>query len=411
MLRLVLKNGGVTWVQGTSLSKLDLFKKRPELLKRNAYEVKSDVSLEVLNVFLARVLEDSSNSNVTKENAASLQLLCQEFGFREFDDEISKILGGTETRMSREFLELKARVARHDIIIEQLQRQVRDLECQRKAWEAAHERMPDDNRPQCHMDTPPVKVCDKVQARKVMPQQTRAKAVKAYATPLPPLKNEVTALKQSEARVNREPASRGQIVRALSAIRNTCLFAVMREQEQIFGRRLVQVKVFGRDLYGMLDPESSDCYRSKNEAGAWIEIEFKEPVRINGLMVDSPKTGENCPRTFDVTFADWIGAPEKYKVSFVDDSRLDGPGGSAKEEFDVVTAKVVRIKSRGPNWDGYGTLEIGSFELFSPTRSDQAVSFAPSSCEIDLTFGTCLMFVRATTMDASFTSQTRGYRF
>ena len=55
MLRLVLKDGYGAYAPVNILEKLGLFQRRPELLKNDKYSVKSDASLQVLDVFLARV--------------------------------------------------------------------------------------------------------------------------------------------------------------------------------------------------------------------------------------------------------------------------------------------------------------------------------------------------------------------
>ena len=132
------------------------------------------------------------------------------------------------------------------------------------------------------------------------------------------------------------------------------------------GRKMVVVRQSSNDIYGWLDPDSSDSYGSKDSLGAWIEIKFKAPVRVNGLKVTSSNKG-HYPKTFDVTFSD--GSDTKHTEPFVDEKGLNGKNLSVERKFDAVTAKLVRIESRGPNWSRDNVFNLGGFELFSPDEA------------------------------------------
>ena len=181
------------------------------------------------------------------------------------------------------------------------------------------------------------------------------------------LRDEVSALKDCESRVRSElNAEIDDISFLCRTTVKTCIFSWMREKEAKLGRKMVVVRQSSRDIYQWLDPDSGDSYASVNKQGAWIEIEFKEPVRVNGLRVTSSKFLSK-PRTFDVTFSDGLGFEAKHKVSFVDEEGLNGDNLSVERNFDaVVTAKCVGIEARGASWNGSNVLHLGGFELFSP---------------------------------------------
>ena len=124
MLRLVLKDDHGTLAPVNSLEKLGLFKERPDLLKNDVYEVKSDVSLQVLDVFLARVVGYPSPSGVTDENIESLKALCNEFGFDGFDSEFEAVAREKESLWQEALCGLKARADAQDVAIDHLNRQV-----------------------------------------------------------------------------------------------------------------------------------------------------------------------------------------------------------------------------------------------------------------------------------------------
>ena len=372
VMRLVLKDGGETWAPVSFLERLDIFQKRPDLLKLDDYAVKSDVSLQVLNLFLSRVFGKESQVAVTPENAESLKSLCDELGFSGFDADLRKILGESPTKTQLELLRLRDRIDRQDLMLERLQRQVRDLERQQKD---EFERRFDEFSRQFELRFEKVEGCLreadvdtlKREIRIVRDEMRKPKgedtaAVGRCETSLASLRDEVAALKAS---MKPESSSLCADLSVLySSLGKSCVFAWLRENEKKLGRKMLVVRKSSNDLYGMLDPESSDIYTSYKTRGAWIEIEFKAAVRINGLKVTSGRVAH--PKTFDVTFSDGSPAGEKYQLSFVDEAGLNGKILSVERNFDVVWAKLVRIESRGPNWSGVNSFTIGGFELFSP---------------------------------------------
>ena len=135
------------------------------------------------------------------------------------------------------------------------------------------------------------------------------------------------------------------------------------KQGQALGTEMVLLRQSSRDLYNILDPDSSDEYQSSSQPSGWIEIKFKEPVQVGGfkLMPSRRQLTDNL-RTFAVTFCDGDNKSEK---SFTDEKRLKD-GQDIVESFDSVSAKLVRIESRVEKLRGPHMFCLNGFELFSP---------------------------------------------
>ena len=116
-------------VPGSFLTKLRLFKKHPELITRGRYEMKSNVSPNIVDLFFSRLLGAKDTEHVTEENAGQLMELCNELGFAGFD-EILAGLGDEYSQTRRELANLRGRVNGHDVLLEDLQRQVFALQRQ-----------------------------------------------------------------------------------------------------------------------------------------------------------------------------------------------------------------------------------------------------------------------------------------
>ena len=139
----------------------------------------------------------------------------------------------------------------------------------------------------------------------------------------------------------------------------------LRQKESCRMNKLVFTRQSSGDIYGMLDPREQDQYASGGNPGAWIEIEFKSPVRANGLTVTSNR-GRNHPKTFDVILYGGVGKPENRRIRFENEDMPNENDASVTREFETTSVKMVRIESRGPNWDGDNFLMLGGFELLSP---------------------------------------------
>ena len=109
------------------LNELELFQKKPELLSAGKYTITSDVDPEVVGLFFSRVGGDTDRG-LTLKNAEQMRELCDELGFSGFDDEIRAALSESD---------LRSRVDKHDVLIEELQRRVLALQRQMRMQEKA----------------------------------------------------------------------------------------------------------------------------------------------------------------------------------------------------------------------------------------------------------------------------------
>ena len=130
--------------------------------------------------------------------------------------------------------------------------------------------------------------------------------------------------------------------------------------------KLLFTRKSSNDICAWLDPSAQDQYGSSDNPGAWIEIEFKSPVLANGLTVTSNYRLGNRPKTFDVILYGGGGKPKKRRIKFRNEDMPNEGGASVTREFETTSVKMIRIESRGPNWDGSNFLNLGGFELHSP---------------------------------------------
>ena len=127
MLRLVLKDGSAIWAPENLLENFSLFKNHPSLLHADHYRIASNVNQDIVNLLILRASGKQTDQKVTRDIAAPLKELCDEFGFTGLDGEISAALGSNAVCHDSS-LDLKARVDSHDAILEQMQRQILALQ-------------------------------------------------------------------------------------------------------------------------------------------------------------------------------------------------------------------------------------------------------------------------------------------
>ena len=108
--------GGETRLPRMFWNKLQLFRRRPDVVSAGAYKITSDVDREVVDAFFARVMGDETEV-VTADNAEQLRALCDELGFSGFDGEIRAVLGG-DVMTKRFRVEFRERLDGHDVRLE-----------------------------------------------------------------------------------------------------------------------------------------------------------------------------------------------------------------------------------------------------------------------------------------------------
>ena len=128
MFQLALRRGGETGVPKTFLTKLSLFKTKPELVGTGRYAIQSDVDPDVFAMFMTR-LYGGETEKVTPANADQLRALCDELGFSGFDEELRAVQAAAgDWRVRKDLVCVRGRVERHDVLLEQLQLRVLELE-------------------------------------------------------------------------------------------------------------------------------------------------------------------------------------------------------------------------------------------------------------------------------------------
>ena len=130
MFQFELSAGRETGVAKSFLTKLDLFRRRPDLVDAGRYVIKTDVDPDVFALFMTRLWDGDSDVEVTPENADQLRALCDELGFSGFDDKLrSAGTRGDDSKAWKENLvAVRDRVDRYDVLNEQLQRRAVELE-------------------------------------------------------------------------------------------------------------------------------------------------------------------------------------------------------------------------------------------------------------------------------------------
>ena len=142
MFQFVLRRGRETDVPRSLLTRLDLFKRTPELVDAGRYTIKSDVDSDVFGLFMTRFYGADSDVGVTSENAEQLRALCDELGFTGFDNELRAVLGrGVDLKVRKDLVGVRSRVDRHDVLLEELQRRVLELESQLQEVRALPQRV------------------------------------------------------------------------------------------------------------------------------------------------------------------------------------------------------------------------------------------------------------------------------
>ena len=314
---------------------------------------------------------------MTIENIGSLKALCAEFGFDGFDSEFETVF--RERASLGDTCGLKDRVDAHDVAIERLERQVLALRRQNEMWQRTFEQLLREVSLESRVSLEAI--------GNVLPELRSYIGAQRGYTPTEDIElrdceissvvdrencrshDKVSLVGSCESRVRSESKPESDEMSDLCPVTvKTHLFSWMREREENLWRKQVVVRKSSNDIYGWLDPDASDAYGGGSNPGAWIEIEFKAPVRVNCLKVMSSNHGHH-PKTFDVTFSDGPGFSETHKSSFVDEVELNGKNLSVARQFDAVTAKLVRIESRGTTWSGRHVFNLGGIELFSPDEA------------------------------------------
>ena len=384
MFRFVLKRGHETDVPTSLLTRLDLFKRKPELVGAGRYAIKSDVDSDVFGLFMTRLYGGTSNVSVTTENVEQLQALCDELGFAGFDSELRAVLGrGVDLKVRKELIGVRTRIDRHDVLLEQLQRRVLELESQLQEVRALPQRVEAveqrlEATAQAVAEVQRRDVSDDVESLK---REIRARA---SAADVRALSDEVSRLKGAEARHATTP----QAPRAEAVVPAGRVFSyhASRPLDGIIahltcacgGTRSVGVTASsfcrgGDDLgpENVIDLGSNSRFWSEDSPNSWICYDF----------------GWRCVTPTSYSIKSYGGGPGWYnpKSWVLEGSNYGGEGSwevvdSRKDNFDLDHSYVtrnfeisapprrafrfVRLRLTGKNHFGNDALVICAFEIF-----------------------------------------------
>ena len=118
-------------VKTDDLRQLQLFSKNPDLLSRPAYVVKSRVSEEAFDAFLALLF--GGDISITPETYADLSILSGEFGFEKLAaklDEYKSAIRMDPTAIEEELLRQRTLISRQELLIAELRRELCELRTQ-----------------------------------------------------------------------------------------------------------------------------------------------------------------------------------------------------------------------------------------------------------------------------------------
>lgn len=125
--------------------------------------------------------------------------------------------------------------------------------------------------------------------------------------------------------------------------------------------RLFIASMSSKDIYNLIDPVSKDFISSNDSGKFYIEFEFKEEMKINGIQIYSYK--KDFPRSFDIEI------DNKKVKSIKDAAELNGQNLRMTVNFDTVKGRKLCFIQTGPNWDqDNNIILIKRIELLSPDR-------------------------------------------
>ena len=342
------------------LNQLQLFLRKPELIRTGTYAIQSDVLPEVTSLFFGRVGGDKTKV-VTAENAGQLRVLCDELGFSGFDDELRALLYD-DSNVRTDRVCMRGRIDRQDMIIEELQRRVFELEQQLRGQQAVLERIK-------ALETR-VEEIRRNDVEGAIAEVRREVSDKASVVDVRALFEEVARLKEAEKK------------------RRTCLYEAARPLDGIIARL---THVYGGNVHrkgvvqitassvargdmgpeNAVEPGTDSCFCSRSEPNSWICCDFrKRRVALVSYSIRSPRA-PSCPKSWVLEVSNdgivWQAVDrrannEHLKCACVTHNfNILAP---PRESF-----RFVRLRNTGKNHDENDHLHLSSLELFGTLSS------------------------------------------
>ena len=412
MLRFVLKQGGEQQVPKKLLVKLDLFKKRPELLREDKYIIESDVERGIFDLFIARFYGAEMNEEVTLDNVGELKTLCDELGFHDFDDEIRNLLGGGYSKTERDIVALTSRVDEHELLLEEMRWHLMELEHRLNFQSLMPDQLAGVEERLEKTDRLLQEVIQVKDVRADVQELKEALNRRASVTQLEALAEELSSLKNSEMkqanvsentpRRNPTQMEMGDAMAWPCQVGNPAMAPCPAEV-----RRPVEMMQFpydrARPMYGIISyltrrcggnvhkmgvvnitgssvwggwhahfaadlGDETSCFQSNNERDSWICYDFKNNrVRPIGYSIRSYDEGRgHChPKSWDIECSNdgtsWQVLNRIVKASSLNGRRLCW-------NYSVTDSKTFfrffRLRQTGKNHNGNHRLALCALEIF-----------------------------------------------
>lgn len=350
MIKLVCRDGE-TVVPKPYCGQLKLFKRNPELADAPEYVLRCNAKLGALNLLLCRLYDKNAPAQITEENFSDLRGLCYELGFSGINEELNAFDFNNRQQLNREVITLRARVARQEKLLMELQGQIRELlEDKKKANATAlegrlaaprTERLPEDS-----------EKLDKTGGGE-------------------PLSHAVNVLKEHE----RRPEIRKEFVYTGTNPLDGVIAQLSRDcGGNVHDKEIVEVTGSGVGMTGYeskraADLSSNSRYYSSEILGSWICYDFKErSICPQSYTVRSYGTGPGGCHPKSWVFEGshdkktWTLLDRRCNNSDLNDSRVTHNFAveSPSREF----FRFIRLRLTGENHSGGASLRITALEVF-----------------------------------------------
>ena len=363
-------------VQKNLMTKMELFKRRPSLIGVGKYEIRSNVSPDVVGLFFARVMGDETEV-VTVENVEQLQALCHEFGFSGFDDEIRAVLSG-DSQVRKDLVRVRQRVDRHDVVIEQLLLRVRELERQLREQreapqlaEVVERRLEEICANRTDVDEVMAIVSKETgDIRKEVEQLKRDVSGRVSTADMKKLSNDVVYLKEKVG-WDFEYDSSKPLDGIIAYLTRACGGNVHdRGVVEVTGSSCWDSKHQAKNVVDLGDVRANSYFYSQNEPNQWICCNFKRrfvaPTHYSIRVDDSA-----YPHSWVLEVSN---DGKSWKVVDRRDNNVDLAAKYAIRNFEITAPPLerfqfVRLRQTGTNDSGGNHFVVNALELFGTLSS------------------------------------------
>ena len=436
-LFLVTSDKNRTPVPKDFLPRMALFERRPDLATAGSYRLRCQVSSSLLQtVFLPKLYDEFAHVEFTVDNVDQLQELCEELGFSGLDLELqqyrSSTMRMTEERIeelelnfgqigdeiwemnssirtletSHELLEKRLRdeIARHEDLLEKIQRQICEL-VDSKIFERVEE-----------LESATTRMTDMMESSSRQFQSLEKKIEDVSHTceelPLEILGKIEDIVKEcpkegDSAFLCRDVAVLKESLRSQPILTaKTCFCYVNPELDGIISHLTREcggnvhdegiVNVIASSFVEGWEPRYAvdfkwTAYESDNENNSWICYDFKNrrvaPTSYSVRSVDG-KPGSGSPRTWVFEASD--NGTEWTEIDSVSDTdSLNGPWWT--QNFPLLNCPVhsfrfVRLRQTGKNCRGTHSLSISALEIFGTISTAEDIEESPKPKERTFVF-------------------------